>query len=238
MQELIGYRKFPTAVDAEIVAEQLRVHGITCYVIKLQAKLAAIYIGTEYTEPFELQIPQERFRQANQILFSEAAANMQEVDPHHPLLALNDDELRSVISKPDEWGPENYAVALALLKNRGVSISEAQLGQMQEQRINTLSERKPMPGYVLFIGYACVFMPFWLNGLHYYHNAKMLPVWYFPGFFGMIIGAVIISAKTTLPDGRRISTFDNSTVRHGIAILGMNILAWIINALFLAFIVL
>ena len=95
----------------------------------------------------------------------------------------------------------------------------------------------PISGYVLFIGYACVFMPFWLNGLHYYHNAKMLPVWYFPGFFGMIIGAVIISSKTTLPDGRRISTFDNSTVRQGIAILGMNILAWIINALLLAFVV-
>ena len=60
----------------------------------------------------------------------------------------------------------------------------------------------------------------------------------FPGLFGVLIGAVIIVSKTTLPDGRRISTFDNRTIRHGLAILGMNMLAWFINGLLAAFVVL
>ena len=235
---LIAYQKFPTAEDAERVAELLRAEGITCEVVKLQAKLAAVYIGTEYTEQYELQIPQESFVRANKILYSDAVVDMGNIDTSHPLYAMTDGELKDIVSKPDEWGPENYSVAMALLKSRGISISTTQLAQLEEERINTLSVRKPISGYVLMLGYACALMPFLLNGLHYYNSSKVIPVWYFPGLFGVLIGAVIIVSKTTLPDGRRISTFDNRTIRHGLAILGMNLLAWVINGLLVAFVVL
>jgi hypothetical protein len=238
MQNLIAYQKFPTAEDAERVAELLRAEGITCEIVKLQAKLAAVYIGTEYTEQYELQIPQESFVLGNKILYNDAAVDIGNIDTSHPLYPMTDDELKDIVSKPDEWGPENYSVALALLKSRGISISATQRAQLEEERISTLSERKPISGYVLLLGYACALMPFLLNGLHYYNSTKVIPVWYFPGFFGVLIGAVTVVSKTTLPDGRRISTFDNRTIRHGLAILGMNLLAWVINGLLLAFVVL
>ena len=225
MQELLTYQTYPSADLAYEAAEQLQGQGITTEVLKTPQILGSAIIGSSSADHYLLKIDAADFARANKILFSGEELDINSVPPDHPLRTMSNDELHDIISKPDEWGPDNYKVALALLKSKGADVSGDKLLELERSRIQTLSVQKSMSSFLLLTGYAVAFLPFIIL------TTSILPFYllYFPGAYGLIVGMVAVSSKNTLPDGRRVLTYTNSTRIHGVIIIILNILFLIIN---------
>jgi len=242
MQELIAYETFSSAEAASGVAEKLEREGITTKVVKNVRTLGTVFVGSDFSDGYTLQIPGEDFNKANQLLYDNTHININELVPNHPLLAMSNGELKDIVKKPDEWGAENYNIAKALLKNRGINIPDKPIAQIQEERIGALSEKKSFNRYLLFTGYACAFVAIIFNLYGLYNNdpqtsSPLYFIWYFPGFGGLLIGWIILRAKTTLPNGARIATYNDATIKHGLAIFVLNILSWVINTILFMFLI-
>ena len=245
MSELLAYQTFSLKSEASEVAEKLNDAGITSEIAENAAGLGSFFVGTNYADGYILRIAAADFKRANDLLYNSNAIATEDISPDHPLNAMSNDELKDIIAKPDEWGADNYNIAMALLRNRNIAISESTLAEMQEQRIAVLSERKRMDPWLLFIGYFTAISPVIANiyGRHDYRALSEIQgtsglydipasyfVWYFPGIAGLFLGIFIIASKTTLPDGRRIVTYDEGTVKQGMLISALNLLSWAINA--------
>ena len=250
MEELLAYQTFSLKSEAVEIAEKLRGAGIIAEVVEKATGLGGVFVGSNYADGYILRIASADFPKANSILYNRNEITAEAIDPHHPLNAMSDAELKDIVAKPDEWGADNYKIAVALLKNRNITISEKELTEMQEDRIAALSERKHMNPALLFIGYFTALSPVianlfgtqdsnWVNRIHDNNGLYNIPavyfVWYFPGAAGLLLGFLIIGSKTTLPDGRRILTYDKATIKHGINISVLNILSWLVNILVVLF---
>lgn len=155
----------------------------------------------------------------------------------HPLQAMTTPELKDIVLYKEEWGPDNYAVAKALLEQRGETVAEQEVINTERARMQHLTTAKQMPVYWLVVGYASAVVPVMANGRWFnpYENTIQGYEWYFPGLIGFAVGMVILNGKVTLPDGRRISQYTRRTQLHGLYIIGLNIVAWIAGCIMLLF---
>ncbi len=250
MEELLAYQTFSLKSEATEVAERLRKAGIIAEIVEKAVGLGGVFVGSNYADGYILRISAADFSKANSILYDSNSIAPESISPDHPLNAMSNDELKDIVAKPDEWGADNYNIAMALLKSRDMTISEKELAEMREERIAVLSERKHMNPALLFVGYFTALSPVianlfgtqdsnWANRIHDNNGLYNIPavyfVWYFPGVAGLLLGFLIIGSKTTLPDGRRILTYDKATIKHGINISVLNILSWLVNILVVLF---
>lgn len=234
MSQLIAFQTYSSIEEANEVAEKLNQEGITTEIITKAPRFAPVIIGSDYSDGYILKIPDADFSKANTLLYSNIPLDASLIDPSHPLHSLSNEELKDVLAKPDEWGADNYRVALSLLSHRGVSISTQSIGQLKDKRMSELAQRKKFDPSLLAIGYFAATIPCFMNAARYYKVPSPIfkgDHWQVAVFLWLVIGMVIVGAKTTLPDGRRVPVYDNTTLKHGIAILTLNILSWAINAL-------
>jgi hypothetical protein len=234
-QNLLLFQTFSTYDRAKVVADALEANGILTDIVQNTRRLDATIIGQSYDDKFILSIPAEDFTRANELLNNLARVNADDISSDDPLQVMNNAELLDIVAKPDEWGIVNYNVALALLKKRNVPIPEGSLTQMEEKRISVLSERKPMQPLLLVLGYMSCLLHFLLVYLKYSVHSEPLYSWYFPGIFGLLLGAIILQSKTTLPNGQRIATFDERTIKHGKALLLLSAVSWLGNIVLFLF---
>ena len=237
-EELIVYRTYATIEDAQYIAELFDKEGIQTQIVTATKILDTAIGGGGYEDKFILRIPGSDFNNANKILREQINVDIQNIDPKDPMLSLSKEELLDVIARPDEWGPENFNIAKQLLTQRGVNIPENVIQNMEEERIEMLSERKPLNPMIFIFGdtIALINIGFVVSRYNFF-MALNKGVWFFPGFFGIIIGILIFQSKTTLPNGERIYTYNNTALKHALIMLGLNILAWIINILALIFVI-
>ncbi len=244
MDELLAYQTFSLKSEATEVAEKLRKAGIVTEIAEKATGLGGVFVGSNYEDGYILRIAATDFPTANALLYAHTEIDVANIDPDHPLNAMSIDELKDIVAKPDEWGADNFNTAMALLKGRNITISGRTIAKMQEKRIAVLSEKKRLNPWIIFIGYSTALSPVIANiyGRHDYHALSDIQgisglsdipasyfVWYFPGIAGLFLGLFILAAKTTLPDGRRIMTYDNATIKQGIIITILNILSWLVN---------
>ena len=233
MEELITYQTFGTEDTAAIVAEKLQQEGIETEVVRKVRRLDGNFIGDDHTDNYELKIAPSAFNKANTLLYNNASVTVDSIDAGHPMLMLSIEELKDVARKPYEWGADNYNIALALLKSKDIDTSTGSLANLQEEQIEILSRRKKANPYFLALGYTAALIPFLLNYISYQtiHNDSLLADfrWYFPGFIGPLVGWSILVAKTTLPDGRRITPYTARTIKHAMLIFALNIFSWLLN---------
>lgn len=233
MTDLITFQTFSTFQEASEMKEILLKDGIQASILKATQVFDAVLVGGSTGDMYELKMDGSDFVKAREILYNSPKFKIDDVGSDHPLYEMANDELQDIISKADEWGPENYNVALFLLKKRGVSLSDETINKLQDERNVVLSEKKPMPGYVLVLGYLPIIMPFVGNAMiEHEKDGKIL--WYFPGIIGLLISWVILQSKMTLPDGRRVQVYSNRIMMHGLIMFGLNILSWLINFLLFA----
>ncbi len=229
MQELLVFQTYGSYDQAHTIAAALNANSIPTEVVQNVRRLDASIIGQSYEDQFILRIPAPDFPRANEILSELTKFNADDISKDDPLFKLTNDELLDVVAKPDEWGIDNYNVALALLEKRNVTIPDNSLSQMKENRIGTLSERKSLNPFVLAMGYLSCLLHFFLLLLKYQGYTETKYYWYFPGIFGLLLGAVILQSKTTLPNGKRFLTFNERVIRHGVLLITLGALAWLIN---------
>ena len=235
-EEFITYRSFPSRDEARKVAASLEKEGIGTEIGNSQKTLDPVLAGTAYDDNIVLRIKLADFKKANEILIKSGSIAYNDIDPAHPLFELSVDELKDILARPEEWGADNYNIALALLANRGANIQPAEIELKQEEHMHQLAERKSINFSLIGIGYASGLVNIVLIFTSYqFDMVKNRGVWFLPGLYGIIIGGLILGAKTILPDGRTIPTYNNQVRWHAIAMFSLNVLAWLINAVAMMF---
>jgi len=239
MQELIAYQTFASAAEADEVAAQLINAGIPAEVAKKAQPLDVVIAGDDYSDGYIIRIPPACFEQANDLLYVKEL-DVSTIDAAHPLCALTNDELKEVIARPDEWGMDNYSIAMALLKSRGMIMSDKLLAEIKQDRIEELSVRRPASGWLLLTGYLSALAPLARN--YMYGHDRISPsvgyiIWFFPGFAGLFISGLLLQAKITLPNGTRIPAYNDAVLRQAMIILALNILSWVVNIVWLVYLI-
>lgn len=231
-RELLVYRTFASKDDAEHVLLVLEKAGINGVIANNTTIMDAAIVGKGYDDNYILRIEGIDFERATAILEESAKMNFEDIDPAHPLFSLDKDELMDVVAKPDEWGPENYNIAMLILSQRGVNMTDNIVEDMQDARIEQLSERKTLTPTIFILGYSFAAINI-LTIIAFEHPVIELHQWvsFMPAAVGVVLGRLIIQSKTTLPNGQRIYTYNSAVLKNAVIMQWLSLIVVVVNVI-------
>lgn len=204
MKELLTYKRFPTAEQAAEIIALLQEHHIPAQYEEEVVLMDKVYVGQNFDQRHLVKIPADYFSSADTLMKNLITVSPEDVEPDYYLLSFSNEELTEVISKKDEWGDFDYALATKLLERQGISYSPEQLQLLGNGRLETLSRPQDLSAIWLLIGY--------LSPLLLLAAMPYSPVF---SFIGICMGVSVLLSKKTLPDGSRVATFSAKTRSHG-----------------------
>ncbi|WP_395062320.1 hypothetical protein [Flavobacterium sp.] len=154
----------------------------------------SLLTGNNITPEFEIKIKITDFETATKLLENIAEDQINQVNKDHYLFSFSNEELYDIILKQDEWNEFDYSLAKKLLSERGKPIDEALIKSLKKQRLNDLSKPEENQKPWIITGYIFAIMG---------------------GFFGIIIGYVLMTSKKNLPNGQRIYSYHANDRQHG-----------------------
>jgi len=119
--------------------------------------------------------------------------NISELSPDYYLFSFSDDELLEIINKPYEWNNQDVIISRQILETRGKHITAEEINRIQSERVKELSRPENSSVSKLITGY-------------------LLAVFFCP--VGIFYALFLLNAKKILPDGRKISVYDNDIKTH------------------------
>ncbi|HVS90505.1 MAG TPA: hypothetical protein VHE59_00635 [Mucilaginibacter sp.] len=158
---------------------------------------------------YAVKIKSTDFEQVNQLLKESESVNVEDVEKDYYLFGFTDEELMDILIKADEWSPFDVGLARKILADRGKTISDKDIADINEKRIEELKVVKPLSTWLLFVSYVLAF-----------------------GLVGFPIGWYLATAKRTLPDGERIYSFTQRDRKHGLRILWIAAITFILGLLY------
>lgn len=203
MSQYTSYEKFFNPDQAQPVMAILKENNIPYEFVSIKQNVDQVIAGGGPAYLYEIKIPATQFNAANRVLRENIQVNLDEVDPEYYLFSFDDFELIDILKLPDEWGRLDYAIARKILESRGIVYTNDELDTLWKNRIETLA-RPDKEG----VGWVFAGRFFSLMG----------------GFLGVLIGLVLMQSTKTLPDGRKVYTYDEDTRKQGKTILYISIL--------------
>ena len=205
--ELITYKKFNDIALASELAETLDRHNIKYRVEEESTLFNPAFNTDETSKDYVVQINADDFTKVNEILKNEEAEGVEVAGPDHYLYSFTNDELTDLVSKPDEWSEFDNLLAIKILKERGVNITDQTIKQLNNQRIEQLKQPQSSPTSGIIIGYL-----FALLG----------------GALGAFIGWYLANSKKTLPNGEQVFSYAEADRAHGKRIFYLSIVVLIV----------
>ena len=207
-KEFVTYKKFDNEDRAAAIAGVLNDSGIELEIAKDRDSLDSLYGGQSASPQFYIKIQQRDFEQADLILAKVSQEQLTSVDTDHYLYAFSDEELFEVVCKPDEWNEFDYELAKKILAERGKSITPAIIDLLKQRRVNDLTKPEEIHKGWIFAGYLLALLG---------------------GLFGIFIGWQLYNFRKTLPNGERVYAYNIANRRHGLRILVIGIITFIIT---------
>jgi hypothetical protein len=211
MSQYSSYEKFFNPDQAQPVMTILKENNIPYEFASIKRVVDQVIAGGGPAYLYEIKIPADQFNKANRVLRENIQVNLDEVDPNYYLFSFDDFELIEIFKQPDEWGRLDYAIARKILESRGIVYTNEELEALWKSRIETLAKPEK-------------------EGINWVYAGRFFAV--AGGFFGIIIGLVLLQSTKILPDGRKVFTYDEETRKQGKTIV---IISVIIFAIFLIF---
>jgi hypothetical protein len=211
MSQFTTYEKYFNPDQAQPVISILKENNIPYEFASIKQVVDQVIAGGGPAYLYEIKIPDHQFNKANRVLRENIQVNLDEVDPDYYLFKFEDFELVEILRLPDEWGRLDYAIARKILESRGIQYTNDELEALWKNRIETLARPDKEGKSWVYAGYFFSAMG---------------------GFFGVLIGLVLIQSTKTLPDGRKVNTYDEDTRKQGKTIL---VISLIVFAIFLFF---
>jgi hypothetical protein len=211
MSQFTTYEKYFNPDQAQPVITILKENKIPYEFASIKQVVDQVIAGGGPAYLYEIKIPDNQFNRANRLLRENIQVNLDEVDPDYYLFKFEDFELTEILRLPDEWGRLDYAIARKILESRGITYTNDELEALWKNRIESLA--KPEKD-----GQSWVYAGYFLSALG--------------GFFGVLVGLVLIQSTKTLPDGRKVHTYDEDTRKQGKTIV---VISLIVFAIFLYF---
>ena len=198
MNEFQNYKKFFSKNEVELIIDVLNDKNIPYKIIDT-SPLDLIFTVNNSKE-YWLQILNEDFRKVDKLIENEFQEG--EMEPEHYLNEFTNTELHEIFEKFEEWNQSDIALAKQILAKRGIEITESKIEELRKERIAELAKPERVKIAWIVAGYI-----FALLG----------------GFIAVVIGISISNTKKTLPDGRRVFSFDKKGRFHAKNILFIGI---------------
>lgn len=191
--EFITYKKFNDVALANDLAELLEANNVKYFLDEEAPNFNPAFSYAEGKE-YVVKIIPEDFEQVNELLKQDADESIGEVESDYYLLSFTSQELMDVITKADEWNPFDVQLARKLLAERGNAISDDEIEEIEEKRIEELKTTEPSQWWWIVWGYA-----FASGG----------------GVLGFFIGWHIWTHKKTLPNGEMVYSYSENDRQQG-----------------------
>jgi len=155
-----------------------------------------------------IMLKQIDFERASSVLEKKTSFNIDEIDSQHPLFSFNKDELKNVIKNYDEWHPLDVKLAKYLLEKENIIVSQNEINENQDlKKINQDNKDEKSDLLTLTMGYLlCLF----------------------GGLAGIGIAVFLMIGKRTLSDGSKKYIYNKSDRKHGMYMLLLGTLFFII----------
>lgn len=205
MSQYTTYDRFFNSEEAAPILAILKEHAIPFEFSAIPKTVDAVIAGGQPSYLYEVKISPAQFESVNRLLRDKIKVNLDELDPDYYLFTFDDFELVEIINNPDEWGRFDFVIARKILETRGIVYTTEELDVIWNKKIETLARpEKEEKGWV-YAGYF-----FALTG----------------GFFGVLIGLVLLQSTKTLPDGRKVRTYDEATRKQAKTILFLSLIVF------------
>jgi hypothetical protein len=192
--EFLTFRKFNEYTAAKTFSLLLDDAGIENQLEDSSPKFDPGFSNNELLKEFRIKIKAEDFEKADTILLQQANSLLDDIDDNHYLFQYNNDELKEVLSKADEWNEIDIALARKILEKRGIVFSQSDLKELQKKRISELSKPEH-------------FSETWILFAYIVSIAG--------GLIGLVIGWHINTHKKTLPNGESVFAYDENSREKG-----------------------
>ncbi len=191
------YRDFINETQVADFVRILEAHRIPFRLEKSQTLLAEAITGHGLLPFAVLKLRPEDFKKINAILEKQVLANPDFIEIHY-LQQFDARELLDVVKRPDEWTPEDVAVARIILAQRGIPIPAEDAERFRKKRNEKLRAGKKgntfwMAAYLLsVVAGGVLFSPLFLIA-------------------GVGMGWYYWQDKTIDTEGRKFFTFEPNT---------------------------
>jgi ABC-type lipoprotein release transport system permease subunit len=183
------FKKYPTVEQVQEVIRFLNKNDIETQFGENSSSLDSNFLGSSFNNEFEIKIKESDFEKANQILEKIAENQINEVDSDYYLFSFSNEELFDILLKQDEWNEFDYSLSKKILNSRGKSVDFDMLKSLKKQRLEDLAKPEENQKLWIVAGYF-----FALLG----------------GLLGVIIGYVIMTSKKTLPNGKKVFSYNEN----------------------------
>jgi hypothetical protein len=192
--EFITYQKFDDPALADDLAETLNENGIAFNIQEETTGFDPSLVMSNAAVYYAVKIKSEDFEKVNALLKEKENIETDQVEKDYYLFGFTDSELRDVIIKADEWSVFDVVLARKILAERGINMSDTEISRIHEKRVEELKRpEKPQTTWII-IGYICAFAG---------------------GLLAVFIGWYLVTAKKTLPDGKRVYEYDEHDRQQG-----------------------
>lgn len=195
------YRNFHSKDEAMAFAELLEDHSIPYVLEGSSTVIDKAIVGEGFIPKVFLKILTTDFKKINSIL-EENFKNISysDIDDHY-LTQLDNDELKELFEKPDEWSVEDVSIARVILQQRDIIIDESEIKASRNKRLAEIWKgKKGTSIWMILYSLGIVF------GLFF----SLIFV-----VAGIGMGYYYAYGKSIDPDGRKYFAFDNSTRNYG-----------------------
>lgn len=197
-ESLLTFQKFHDMEVAEDVAEKLKAHNIFYEIVDESPAFDASYAYNFISKDIRIKLRPKDFVPARKVLDDYYKSQLDKADADYYLFSFTNEELKEIISKPDEWGYFDYQLAQKILQDRGDEIKPEVIESLKTERNKALAKTDSMHKSLITRGY---------------YSAILGGVW------GFVIGHNLVYSKKTLPDGQSVYTYPEAERVHGTRIL-------------------
>jgi hypothetical protein len=223
------FKKFNQKEIAEDFADVLEKAGIKFLIEEDSLQFDASFANNPLNRDFLVKIKQEDFEKASrayEVYFSE---HLNEIDRDYYLFQFSDDELKEIVSKPDEWGSFDFQLAQELLKQRGIEITDTEKQAIKTERFREISKPQSVTNSHIILDYVtCIFS---FPACIYFGTT--IPLYLFGA--SVIIAWVWGFSKKTLPNGDRVFSYSTHARKNGRIIFYLGMTIFMITTLILIF---
>lgn len=198
MEELIKYKAFQNLEDFEEFKDILSAQNIQFDTEDYPINYIADKTNNNFNHEYVIKLKKDDFEKADKLQIEIAETEIKNVDPDYYLFDYSIDELRNIIKEKDAWNSFDVTLAMKILRDKGVELSEEDLAAMESERLTQLSEPDKKTSFWVTLGYLSAILG---------------------GIFGILIGTHLANHKRILPNGEKVFDYTESDRKHGKYIL-------------------
>ena len=141
MAKYSPYKSFSEESDASDFIETLKYHEIDFDISIVKTGLDTLYGENRFGTSYFVKLQKEDFQKADALLVAIAEKDLKKIPEDYHLFTFSNDELKEILTNPDEWSEIDYLLAHKILDQRNVVIDKNALVAWRSTRLEKSADR-------------------------------------------------------------------------------------------------